>query len=238
VGIREKPRTDEKSKRKEAVTESPEVTSEEVAEEKKETHIPEVSIERTTTPRVASMAITEAVVVEDTTQAEDILLPSWGSVSESEWMYGIPGREEDKELWAEEWGDFLLQWAETKNEHVLTITTFLAEPPFRDMRSKVDAFKIIGDRLNEKDVAVWLDKKKRQLRIYWRPLEAWADIVFEWALVSGKLRLDVKSIVIQEADQPFAKLPESDLYTVLDIMVSKEMAEWVDKKKGAIKVVL
>jgi hypothetical protein len=57
-------------------------------------------------------------------------------------------------------------------------------------------------------------------------------------LKSGKVRLDVKSIVIQEDEYSFAKLPENDLHQVLLIMVEKGLANWVDKKKGAIKIVV
>ncbi|MHA2397230.1 MAG: hypothetical protein ACXAC0_11050, partial [Candidatus Thorarchaeota archaeon] len=73
-------------------------------------------------------------------------------------------------------------------------------------------------------------------RVYWRPLEDWVDILYQWALKTGKLRLDVKSIVIQEIDEDFATLPEKDIHIVLALMVKKKMAEWIDEKKGAIVI--
>ena len=85
-------------------------------------------------------------------------------------------------------------------------------------------------------MAYWRDRKKRQLRIYWRPLEDWADLIYQWAIKTGKLRLDVKSIVIQESAEDFASLPEKDIHIVLTLMVDKRLAEWVDAKKGAIIV--
>ncbi|MBE0526625.1 MAG: hypothetical protein IH631_06755, partial [Candidatus Thorarchaeota archaeon] len=176
-----------------------------------------------------------AIAVEEIA-LEELLMPSWGGNNQSEWMYGIPSREEDEKLWAGEWADFLLQWTEHNSVHVLSLAAFIAEPPFKDLRNKVDSFKIITKILIDKEVAEWTDKKRRQLRVYWKPLEDWADIIYEWALKTGKLRLDVKSIVIQESGEPFAKLPEKDLYVVLALMVEKERAEWVDKKKGAILV--
>lgn len=163
-------------------------------------------------------------------------LPSWGSPEESEWMYGIPPREEDQILWAEEWADFILQWTEHHSIHVLSVAVFISEPPFKYLRNKVDSFKMIAQVLIDKEIAEWIDRRKRQLRIYWKPLEDWADSIYAWALRTGKLRLDVKSIVIQEATEDFANLPEKDLHIVLALMVEKELAEWVDKKKGAIIV--
>lgn len=161
-------------------------------------------------------------------------IPPWGGVEESEWMYGTPTRETDMKLWAEEWGDYLLQWAEANAVHVLSIATFISEPPFKDMRSKVDAFRTISEHLIQKDVAEWVDKNERQLRIYWKPLEDWADEIYGWCLEKGKLRLDVKSVVIQEGKEDFARLPEEDLHKVMAIMVSKGLAQWVEKKRGAI----
>ena len=113
----------------------------------------------------------------------------------------------------------------------------IAEPPFKDLRNKVDSFKKISKILTDKEVAEWTDRRKRQLRVYWKPLEDWADYIYDWALKTGKLRLDVKSIVIQETQESFAKLPEKDLYIVLALMVEKEYAEWIDKKKGAILII-
>ncbi len=60
--------------------------------------------------------------------------------------------------------------------------------------------------------------------------------MYQWAMKSGKLRLDVKSIVIQEGKQGFASLPEKDIHIIMRIMVEKGLATWVDKTKGAIKV--
>jgi hypothetical protein len=100
----------------------------------------------------------------------------------------------------------------------------------------VDSFKTIAAVLIDKEVAEWVDKKKRQLRVYWKPLEDWADLLYQWALKTGKLRLDVKSIVIQEIDEDFATLPEKDIQIVLALMVKKNLAEWIDEKKGAILI--
>ncbi len=239
--MKEKPREKVKEEAETEVEESdiqPEV--EEVIETiEDEAHIPEVEIEPEIAKPTEAIEEDDPQVTESVTEevvSESVLMPSWGGTDQSEWMYGIPAREEDEKLWAEEWADFLLQWTEHHEVHILSLATFIAEPPFKDLRNKVDSFKKITQILIDKEVAEWTDRRKRQIRIYWRPLEDWADFIYEWALKTGKLRLDVKSIVIQESEEPFAKLPEKDLYIVLALMVEKEFAEWVDKKKGAILV--
>ena len=202
------------------------------------THTPEVIVEKSD----ATEEVSENEAVADETEAEELesapvaLMPPWGSPLESEWMYGVPPREEDRVLWAEEWSDYLLQWAELRQIHVLSLAVFISESPFKDLRNKVDSFKMISQVLIDKEVAEWSDRRKRQLRIFWRPLEDWADLIYEWSLKTGKLRLDVKSIVIQESKESFAKLPENDLHTVMGLMVEKGFAEWIDRKKGAVLV--
>jgi len=237
-----------KEKPREEVSQEPEDTeveavsqTEEIASVKEEqSHLPEVVIEDTI--QDTSEALQEAEIPTNETEVEKpiepfiAVTPSWGGPEESEWMYGIPPRDEDKVLWAEEWSDYLLQWAEQNEVHVLSLAVFIGEPPFKDLRNKVDSFKMIAQVLIDKEVAEWSDKRKRQLRIFWKPLEDWADIIYDWSLKTGKLRLDVKSIVIQESEESFARLPEKDLFIVMALMIEKGFAEWIDKKKGAILI--
>lgn len=237
MGVRERRREKEKEK----VISEPDV--EEVSEKPatktetyEESHRPEVVI-KTTESAQAIEDTKEIVATEHSTEVEvSTIMPHWGDIHQSEWMYKIPPRMEDRSLWAEEWGDFLLEWTEAKNVHIISITIFIKEQPFSDMAGKVDAFKTIGDHLVQIDIASWLNENKRQLRIFWKPLEDWADIIYQWALETGNIRLDVKSIIIQEKDKDFAALPEDDLKIVLEFMVDKGYAKWVDKKKYAVKV--
>jgi len=242
VGVRERGREKAKTKESSKPSEEKQVeisppSTETITEE--EISSPEVVIETIQSTSTEESAEEANSVHESipTTAEQDFVSPSWGNIEETEWMYGIPSREEDKEMWAEEWADYVLEWSEAKKAHVLSLATFISEPPFKDFRNKVDSFKIITQILVDKEVAEWIDKKERQLRVYWRPLEDWADILYQWALKTGKLRLDVKSIVIQEVKQDFASLPEKDIHIVLALMVKKGLASWVDEKKGAIIIV-
>jgi len=241
LGVREKQREKKKEK---AQQDTVEVKAEEVdvvesqsVEEPQKSEVQIIQQEAAITPEEVRTA-TEAVGVEETkpVTVEIVLLPPWGGIDETEWMYSIPPREEDRQMWAEEWADFLLGWAEANGVHVLSVTMFIKNAPFKDIAGKVDSFLLVGEVLVKKEIAEWLDDTKRQLRVYWRYLEDWADIIYQWALRTGKLRLDIKSIVIQEEKQDFASLPEKDLRAVMRIMVDRGLADWVDKKKGAIKV--
>jgi hypothetical protein len=241
LGVRERRREKEKEKTAqetvEEKTEAVEGVESQIAEETQGPEVHIVEKETTVTPDEVSVEA-ETVPIEETTSStvEIVLLPPWGSLNETEWMYCIPPREEDRQMWAEEWADFLLGWAEANGVHVLSVTIFIKNAPFSDINGKVDSFRLIGEVLVQKKIAEWLDEAKRQLRVYWRYLEDWADIIYQWALKTGKLRLDIKSIIIQEEKQDFASLPEKDLHLIMNIMVDRRLADWVDKKKGAIKV--
>lgn len=235
---REKPKAKEAAKPadKEDVKAEPDAVLEET-ELEEITHTPEVVVEtKESTATIEPKQVAEAPIEEvvEVSQSIDYAMPAWGDVEETEWMYSVPSRKEDMELWANEWSDYLLEWTENRKVHVLSLATFISEPPFKDLRDKVESFRKIAEVLVDKEVAEWRDRKKRQLRIYWKPLEDWADLVYQWAIKTGKLRLDVKSIVIQESSEDFASLPEKDIHIVLALMVEKGLAEWVDTKKGAI----
>lgn len=244
MGVRERRREKEKEKTtSETSTSEPmveEATPVEEIERLEEVHKPEVVVESRDT--AITVEETGDLVVEgEEVQVEPevvVIMPPWGDLKQTEWMYGIPPREEDREMWAEEWSDFVLRWMEAHDVHVLSVTAFIKEPPFNDITNKIDSFKLIGNVLVQKEIAEWLDRNRRQLRVYWRFLEDWTDIIYEWALKSGKVRIDVKSIVIQEDEHSFARLPEKDLHQILLIMVEKGLANWVDKKKGAIKIIV
>lgn len=240
MGVKERQREKKKTEKPvKDVAESP-VVMEQTTASDDSAHIPEIVVKVEEGPYTTDTM--EAAVVEPeqmmATEAAAVteIVPRWGNIGEAEWMYNIPTRSQDLVLWAEEWGDFLLEWAEFEKIHVLSVSAFISKPPFKDILGKVKAFRSIGDSLVGKDVAAWLDRNREQLRVYWRPLGEWADLVYRWALDTGILRLDVKSLVIQEAEQDFSRLPEEDIHGIMAILVERGFAKWVDKKAGAIVV--
>jgi len=232
--IRRKQKSVDKSDAKEGIVE----------EQETETQIETESMIHEEMPIIETEAeIEKGSIVETKSEIEMIveeprLLPSWGDISQTEWMYHIPVREEDLQMWASEWSDFVLEWCEEYSIHILSFSKFVSEYPFKDIQNKADAYRKIGDKIVEKEVGIWMEGKKRQLRVYWRFLEEWADIIYQWALENGRTRLDVKSIVIQENKQNFAKLPEKEIHYVIKLLVERELAEWIDKQKGAVRLVL
>lgn len=234
MNVRE--RSKEKEKTVEKKRESEEETEERiVTTTSTDQHIPEVSVREAETITESDEEV--AVSQETASEAEEIL-PRWGHAEDSEWMYQLPDYEEGRQLWAREWTDFILTWMESQKLHVISITTFITESPFSEIVGKADAFEILGDTLVEKNIAQWIGDEKRQLRVYWRPLEDWADHVYRWALETGLMHLDVKSIVIQQGREGFGRLPEGDLRRIMELLVERGYARWVDKERGAVVLVV
>ena len=240
MGIKERQRKKKETEKPVKDAAEPSMVMEQTTAIDDSAHIPEIAVEVEDRPN-ATDTIEIAVVepeqmMDKEAAAVTEIVPRWGNIGEAEWMYNIPTRSQDLDLWAEEWGDFLLEWTEFEKIHVLSVSAFISRPPFKDILGKVKAFRSIGNSLVGKDVAVWLDGNREQLRVYWRPLGEWADLVYRWALNTGILRLDVKSLVIQEAEQDFSRLPEEDIHRIMTLLVERGFAEWVDKKAGAIVV--
>ena len=157
MGVRERKREKTKTKEstkpaeQEQVDSSPEV-KESIIEE--EAHTPEVVVE---TAEIVESEKPSVVVIETEPKVvvtePAFVKPSWGDIEETEWMYGMPTREDDRDLWAAEWADYLLEWTENKRVHILSLATFISEPPFKDLRDKVDSFKAIAAVLVDKEVA-------------------------------------------------------------------------------------
>jgi len=240
LGVKERQRDKKKTEKLVEDAAEPLVVEEQSTASDDSAHVPEIVVkandELNATDTIETAVVESEQMMDTEAAAVTEIVPRWGNIGESEWMYNIPTRSQDLDLWAEEWGDFLLEWAESEKIHVLSVSAFISNPPFKDILGKVKAFRSIGDSLVGKDVAVWLNGNREQLRVYWRPLAEWADLVYRWALDTGILRLDVKSLVIQEAGQDFSRLPEEDIHSIMTLLVERGFAEWVDKKAGAIVV--
>ena len=240
MGVKERQRKKKETEKPVKDAAEPSTVIEQTTDSDDSTHVSEIVVEvddgSNATDTIETAVVEPRQMMDTEAAAVTEIVPRWGNSGEAEWMYNIPTRSQDLVLWAEEWGDFLLEWTEFEKIHVLSVSAFISNPPFKDILGKVKAFRSIGDSLVRKDVAAWLGRNREQLRVYWRPLGEWADLVYRWALDSGILRLDVKSLVIQEAEQDFSKLPEEDIHRIMALLVERGFAKWIDEKAGAIVV--
>ena len=143
-------------------------------------------------------------------------LHDWLDAPQYGFMYSIPNAKkarEDFASWQEEWSQVLLDYAHVGLFHILYPRRMLTEKPFSKFTDRKKAIEILAQVLVEKDLAKWTGdkpKKKEALRVYWKTIEEWVDIIENWAQTNALL--DVVMLPdIRNAETEFANLPEDDL---------------------------
>ncbi|MCK5047435.1 MAG: hypothetical protein KAS22_12695, partial [Candidatus Heimdallarchaeota archaeon] len=166
------------------------------------------------------------------------ILPEW---IDKPWMYVTPEHQKQLDSWCSDWSNFILEYARINIKHIIHIEEERSEYPFRNKQAKKELdreqLQEIGNYIVAQEMGIWWDKKKIRLRLYWRTLDEWADIIYEWSIKTGRAAgaERVMTIIdIQEAGQPWSTIPQADLKRIFKIMEDKEYIEWADKKKNII----
>lgn len=161
------------------------------------------------------------------------ILPSW---VEKQWMYVTPTVPDQFHSWSAAWGDFLLEFAEFKAIHVLNLLEIRKEFPFfnRIIKKKlsIDQLQQVGQTIIERDFGAWLDARKTRLRIYWKGLDEWSEIIYEWALRTGRETVTLFDLL--NASEIWSTLSKEELNRILKILVTRKLAEWVGKEETTI----
>ncbi|NHJ48273.1 MAG: hypothetical protein FK733_10845 [Asgard group archaeon] len=166
------------------------------------------------------------------------ILPDWIN---KPWMYVTPEHQKQLDSWCADWSGFIMEYARINIKHIMHVEEERAQYPFNNQQAKKrldrEQLQKIGDYIVAQEMGLWWDKKKIRLRLYWRTLDEWADIIYEWSIKTGRAA-SADSVMtlydIQSAGQPWSTIPQEDLKRIFDIMVEKGYIEWTDKKKSAI----
>lgn len=191
---------------------------------KKKQPISKTQIKSTTTPVTAKFK----------PEMKDIL-PVW---IEKPYYYITPAEkfQERRKLWQKEWADFLNQWANAKDKYVVELLALQKEYPFKNpvinKQLSNNQLQLIGDFLTETNNALWKNKNKTHLRIYWEPLEETAEKIYEWAFERAQKYIGVFDIM--DSKQVFADLSSDEIMKCLIILVNEKKGEWADKKKEMV----
>lgn len=171
---------------------------------------------------VSSEEVTEVVK----SAAEKLVeLHPWLEQPQFGFMFSAPDPKKAKKdfaSWQEEWGQVLLDYAKVAILHILYPKKLLTEVPFNKFQDRSKAIEFLTAYLVEKKLAEWLDKKKEMLRIYWKSLEEWADLILEWAKENGKADI----VIIPEirgSGEEFANLPDDDLRKIFKILEKRNV---------------
>ncbi len=156
-------------------------------------------------------------------------IPEWVNLP---WMFTKPENPKFLESWRSDWSDYTLKWAKFLIIHLISVAELMGKNPF-DKLSEVTLRDIL-EYMNSKNSIKWWDKNKTLVRIYWRSLEEWSEIIYRWALETG--RLDFTLFELMDGEENFCSLPREDIKEILKIMVEKEYAEWMGKKREMVKI--
>jgi ESCRT-II complex subunit VPS25 len=175
---------------------------------------------------------------EDEKRKLEEILPQW---IDKPWMYVTPEHQKQLDSWLSDWSDFIMEYARVNIMHIMHLEEDGSKYPFKNKIAKKELdrkqLEEIGDYIVAEEMGIWWDKKKIRLRLYWRTLDEWADIIYEWAIKTGRIAGAERVMTmydITSAGQPWSTIPREDLKRIFEIMIDKGYIEWADKKKKAI----
>jgi len=156
-------------------------------------------------------------------------LPEWIN---RPWMFVKPSDERFLQSWREDWAKYTLQWAKAMVIHLIGVNDLISKNPFRKLSE--DDLRDILNYMCVKKWCKWWDKEKTLIRIYWRTLKEWQDIVWKWAVSLGIEYLSLTDLVNVKED--FSTLPQEELETIIKSLVKAGKARWADRKTKTIKL--
>ena len=78
-------------------------------------------------------------------------------------------------------------------------------------------------------------KKNDSLRIYWRSLEKWSKIILDLAKERNK-NIIYGFESIYDLDPNIKKIPIQDLEEIMNILVEKKIARWIEYENNILKI--
>ncbi len=148
-------------------------------------------------------------------------------------MYSLPPdeRKKDKEEWLEEWSKVLFDFAAIEKKHVIYVQELLKNKPFSKLKTREASVDVITEKLVKKRLAIWIVKRDK-LRVYWKSLEEWADVIYNWAFDNVKTD-PIFIYEFKDQSQDFATLPDEEFPEIFKILEKQKKGHVVktsDKK--------
>ena len=152
-------------------------------------------------------------------------------------MFVIPSKEEEIEQWGTEWAGFTVNWCREMLMHIVSTRTLVMLDPFNDLRpDRHRAVKLILGVLVKEELGRWIDEAEGIVRITWKTDEEWAQEIRQWALKTGRTTLTL--FKLKEHRKDLAGLPKSELRHILDRLVEKKLAKWLDQDQEVVEILL
>lgn len=153
------------------------------------------------------------------------------------WMYWMPTRKDELAGWVDEWADFMLRWFKINRVHYIPLIELMERKPFIFLQNKVDALKLIVDKLIDRKFCQYTDRGEKSIRVVWRGIEDWGDVIYSWAFKRGMVDFNLFEIMdLEESTDNFHELPPEELKKIFGALVKNKKARWISKKRCHIEL--
>lgn len=150
-------------------------------------------------------------------------------------MFVIPSKEADIEQWGAEWAGFTIEWCREMLLHIVSSRTLVLLDPFNELKpDRHRAAKIILGVLVKQELGRWIDEAEGILRVTWKSDDEWAEEIRRWALKTGRTTFTL--FKLQEYRKDLIGLPKSELRKILDRLVERKLARWLDREQEVVEI--
>ncbi|MBN2335873.1 hypothetical protein JXL21_09965 [Candidatus Bathyarchaeota archaeon] len=147
------------------------------------------------------------------------------------WMMERPGGAENYKKWVRGWTDAFLEIAEIQNIQLINKYDLRKMEPFNRL-SDEDFEILVKEYLDSPYCTYWGGDK---IRVYWRTLDTWADALHQAAKEKDK-NIILGLETLGEFDARMATIPSTDQSKIMQILVDRNKARWVEKENNVLKI--
>jgi hypothetical protein len=179
----------------------------------------------------------QKVVTEVDTRLQEFMatMPTW---IKKPFMYVQPTHVNLLGSWLESWENLILEYTQIFNIHVINVNELRSIFPFDNVENKKQLTKkqleFIFTKMEERGVARWLDDNHIIVRVYYKTINQWKDIIFTYLKDSGQV---VEVLTIEEFEKmemAWSSLPREDLQEIFEILIQEGHARWVGENRDTI----
>ena len=162
-------------------------------------------------------------------------MPTW---IKKPFMYVQPTHVNLLASWLESWENLILEYTQIFNIHVINVNELRSIFPFDNVNNNKQLTKkqleYIFTEMEERGVARWLDDNHIIVRVYYKTINQWKELIFTYLNDCGQI---VEVLTIEEFEQmkkPWSNLPREDLIEIFELLISDGLARWVGEDRDTI----
>lgn len=138
---------------------------------------------------------------------------------------------ETKKIQLETWSTLIIDYCCSKKIQSINLNEMINESIFYnkkiDRQLNKDSLIIILDFMQTKGTIEWINKEKTDCFIYWKPIEEWCKIIYNWIKETGQLNtiLTFYEILEENSNSPFHKMDQKLFVRILTHLNNQNKCE-------------